>query len=71
MEIKKPDHFERYKFYSDEDACIEICNSTEYTYSDAILFVESLGYDIREGGDMWYDNMFKDWRGYVNVVDSK
>lgn len=40
MEIKKPDHFERYKFYSDEDACIEICHSTEYTYSDAILLLK-------------------------------
>ena len=66
-DIKTPDYFERYKFYSKEDACIEIQHNTEYLYNDAVDFVRSLGYDIK-GGDMWYDPMFKDWRGYINVV---
>ena len=66
-EIKTPDYFERYKFYSKEDACIEIQHNTEYSYSEAVEFVRSLGYTIK-GGDMWYDPMFKDWRGYVNIV---
>ena len=69
-EIKTPHYFERCNFYSKEDACIEIQNDTEYSYRDAVGFVRSLGYTIK-GGDMWYDDMFKDWRGYVNVVISK
>lgn len=66
MEIKIPDHYEKYKFYSKEDACIEICHNTEYIYDEAVEFVKSLGFKVT-GGDMWYDEMFKDWRGYVNV----
>lgn len=66
-DIKKPDYFERYKFYSKENACIEIQHNIEYSYNEAVDFVRSLGYAIKDG-DMWYDPMFKDWRGYINVV---
>lgn len=64
--MKIPDHYEKYKFYSKEDACIEICHDTAYTYDEAVEFVKSLGFKVT-GGDMWFDEMFKDWRGYVNV----
>ncbi|MEG0153730.1 MAG: hypothetical protein RR744_11265 [Cellulosilyticaceae bacterium] len=67
MNIKQPDYFERCTFYS-EDACIEICNDAEYLYEDAVLFVESLGYTVKDGGYMGYDEMFRDWRGFVNVI---
>lgn len=65
--IKNPDYYEKYKFYSKEDACIEICHNNEYTYSDAVKFVESLGFTVLDGGYMLYDSMFDDWRGFVNV----
>lgn len=66
--IKAPDYFERYKFYSECDACIEIQNDSEYTYHDAVEFVRSLGYVVRSGGHVEYDDVFKDWRGYINIV---
>ena len=66
-DIKTPDYFERYKFYSKENACIEIQHNTEYSYNEAVDFVRSLGYTVKDG-DMWYDPKFKDWRGYINVV---
>lgn len=67
MMIKKPDHHEKYKFYSEEDACVEICNSSEYSYEEAEKFVESLGLVVRSGGHISYDSMFNDWRGFVNI----
>ena len=66
--IKTPNYFEKYKFYSESDACIEIQNDSEYTYHDAVGFVRSLGYTVRSGGHVEYDDVFKDWRGYVNIV---
>ena len=66
-DIKTPDYFERYNFYSKENACIEIQHNTEYSYNEAVDFVRSLGYAIKDG-DMWYDPMFKEWRGYINIV---
>lgn len=65
--MKKPDYYEEYKFYSKEDACIEICHNEEYTYEEAVEFVESLGHKVVDGGYVSYDDMFKDWRGFVNV----
>lgn len=65
--IKKPDHYEKYKFYSKDDACIEICHSGEYTYEDAVDFVKSIGFIVLDGGHITYDSMFGDWRGFVNV----
>lgn len=65
--MKIPDHYERYKFYSKEDACVEICHSTEYSYDDAVDFVKSLGCKVIDGGYMMYDPMFGNWRGFVNV----
>ena len=63
----KPDHYEKYKMYSKEDACIEICHNQEYSYEQAVSFVESLGYKVTDGGHILYDEMFGDWRGFVNV----
>ena len=65
--MKTPDHYEKYKFYSKEDACVEICHSTEYTYDEAVSFVESMGLKVIDGGYIMYDSMFNDWRGFVNV----
>lgn len=65
--MKIPDHHEEYKFYSKEDACIEICHSGIYTYNEAVEFVESLGHKVIDGGYILYDSMFGDWRGFVNV----
>lgn len=65
--MKIPEHYEKYKFYSKEDACIEICHSTEYSYDDAVDFVKSLGFKVIDGGYIMHDSMFADWRGFVNV----
>ena len=65
--IKIPDYYERYKFYSKEDACIELQHNSEYSYRDAVKFVESLGLKTVDGGDVLFDPVFDDWRGYVNV----
>ena len=65
--IKIPDYYERYKFYSKEDACIELQHNSEYFYRDAVKFVESLGLKAVDGGDVLFDPVFDDWRGYVNV----
>lgn len=67
--VRIPDHFERYKFYSPEDASIEIQNETQYSTEDAIEFVKSLGYEIRGNhNEVAYDSMFGDWRGSIDVV---
>lgn len=68
-EVKTPDWWERHKFYSEEDASIEIVNDTPYSTEEAIKFVESLGYEIRGGyNEMLFDPMFRDWRGSIDVV---
>lgn len=65
--ITKPDFHEAYKFYSKEDACVEICHNSEYTYEQAVDFVKSLGLKVIDGGYIEFDSMFGDWRGYVNI----
>lgn len=65
--IEIPDYYERYKFYSKEDACIELQHNSEYSYRDAVKFVESLGLKVVDGGYVLFDPVFDDWRGYVSV----
>ncbi|QEP53286.1 putative acetyltransferase [Acinetobacter phage BS46] len=68
-EVKTPDWWYRYKFYSEEDASIEIVNDTPYSTEGAIKFVESLGYEVRgEYNDVSFDPMMGDWRGSIYVV---
>ncbi|WP_343580675.1 hypothetical protein [Acinetobacter sp.] len=67
--VRIPDYFERYKFYSVEDASIEIQNETQYSTEEAMEFVKSLGYEIRGNhNEVAFDSMFGDWRGSINVV---
>lgn len=65
--IVEPTYFDTHNMYSEADACVEFCHIDEYTYEQAIAFVEALGHTVRDGGYCGYDDMFKDWRGYVNV----
>ena len=68
MSIKIPNHYTPYKLYSSEDACIEICNSSYYTYEDAVNFVRYLGYTVIDGGYVMFDEMISDYRGFVRVL---
>ncbi len=61
------DYYELFKPYSAEDICIELQNNSEYSYAEATKFVESLGYTVKDGGNVSYDNVFDDWRGFVNI----
>ena len=52
-----------------------LCITMYYRSKKAFGVCASTARDILDayyqGGDMWYDDMFKDWRGYVNIVFSK
>ena len=69
MSIRVPDYYEPCKLYSEEDACIEICNSAEYSLEEAIKFVESLGYKVKHSkySFMCYDDWMGEWRGVVDI----
>lgn len=68
--IKQPDYYEPYKLYNPDEACVEICHSSSYTTEEAILFVKSLGYIIKDSdySHVTYDSMFDDWRGFIDIV---